>query len=104
MFCSFATAAQFCVCFVLILMSAVFSTLKHNEDPLVNIHVQLDHQKNHQIYSAHFNDALSAQSLIPDFDFNLSDTIKRAANLVKRKQFASSKQYRNIKYPCGVCS
>ena len=25
-------------------------------------------------------------------------------NLVKQKQFASSKPYRNIKYPCGVCA
>ena len=56
-------------------MSAVFSTLKHNEDPLVNI--QFDHQKNHQIHSTRFNDALSAQSVTPDFDFDLSDTIKK---------------------------
>ena len=80
-------------------MFTVFSTLKHNEDPLVN--VQLDHQKNHQIYSTHFKDSLNAQSVTLDFDFNLSDTIKRAVNLVKQKQSASIKHYRNIKYPCG---
>ena len=83
-------------------MSTVLSALKHNEDSLVNI--QLDHQKSHQIYSTHFNDSLNAQSVTPDFDFNLSDTIKRAVNLVKQKQFASRKHYRNIKYPCGVCA
>ena len=42
-------------------MSTVFSTLEHNKDPLVN--VQLDHRKNHQIYSTHFNDSLNAQSV-----------------------------------------
>ena len=64
-------------------MSAVFSTLKHKEDTLVD--TQLDHQKNHQINSTHFNVLLSAQSVTPDFDFNLSDTIKRAVNFVKQK-------------------
>ena len=68
-------------------MSTVLSTLKHNEDPLVSI--QLNYQKNHQIYSTHFNDPLSAQSVTPDFDFNLSDTVKRAVNLVKQKQLIS---------------
>ena len=45
---------------------------------------------------------MSTTSIDSEFDFDLSDIIKRAINIAKQKQSVSIKPC-NIKDPCGIC-
>ena len=63
------------------------------------------HKKTHQVYRLHFNehDTLSTTSIDSEFDFDLSDIIKRAINIAKQEQSVPIKPRHNIKDPCGIC-
>ena len=61
-------------------------------------------KKTRQIYSSHFNehDTLRTTSVDSEFDFDLSNIIKRAINIAKQEQSVPIKPCRNIKDPCGI--
>ena len=87
-------------------MSTVFSTLKHSNHPLASSNRKNHNkQKTDQIYSSHFNehDTLRTTSIDSEFDFDLSDIIKRTINIAKQEQSVPMKACCNIKDPCGIC-
>ena len=96
---------SFLSAFSLHCMSTVFSTLKDN---VYSNCQQYNSNQNKNTYSSIFNEygSLNSTSATSDIDFDLTNVIVRAVNLVKDKKcghFNNSSLNKKYKYSCGVC-